>query len=89
MVSFKKQLLILYILVLFIYGIIYYIIGNNHFSNFNNKHWGVDCLFYSSTIISTCGNATMSPSTACSKIIVISQQIITIIIAGIFIINVN
>jgi len=83
--SIRKSLLLVYICVLIIYSLIYYYLGSRYITIRDDSY--VDSLYFSSTIMSTVGFGDIVPvsDSDIGKLVVISHQLITIIIAGILI----
>lgn len=84
-ISIRKNLLKLYIFTIIFYSLIYYNMGKKHIQS-NGTY--VDSLYFSTTIMATVGFGDIVPISNIGKLIVMSQQLITIIYAGVLITSV-
>ena len=65
-----------------VYAIIYYGLSRSHTEHFNGlgkRSTFIDCLYFSTTTRSTSGYGDITPKSNLCKIVVMSQQLITII----------
>jgi voltage-gated potassium channel len=80
----KLQLLIAVIIIFFIYGCIYSVLGENHLNNYVSV---IDGFYFSMTTLSTTGYGDITPKTAIAKIIIMTQQFLTIMIMSILLLQ--
>ena len=80
----KIELLIIIIIIFFMYGGIYSFLGANHLNNYISF---VDGFYFSMTTISTTGYGDITPKTTLAKIIVMSQQFLTLLILSILLLE--
>jgi hypothetical protein len=80
--SIKKMLLISYLVSIVFYSFVYYLLGKNHIRTGGRY---INCLYFSTTIMSTVGFGDITPQTDLGKCVVMSQQLLTIMMAGILI----
>lgn len=78
----KIKLFIGMIVCLFIYGIIYSVLGNAHLNNFTSY---IDGFYFSMTTLSTVGFGDITPKTSLAKIIIMSQLFIQMMLFAILI----
>lgn len=76
----RKPVMCAYFIAIFLYALVYYYMGYENFTGMKKKSY-IDCLYFSSTTMSTCGYGDILPVTNKSKWLVISQQLITILFA--------
>ena len=65
-----------YVLIILVFSIIYYIIGSHNFNYKHyhlNKHYFLDCVYFSTVTNSAVGYGDITPKTKLAKIIVIIQ----------------
>ena len=80
----KLQLLIAVIIIFFIYGGIYSLLGETHFNNYVSF---IDGFYFSMTTLSTTGYGDITPKTTIAKIIIMTQQFLTIMIMSILLLQ--
>ena len=84
-VDIKYNILKTYLTVLIFYSMIYYYMGETHFRLRDGSI--VDSVYFSTTIMSTVGFGDIIPISDVGKMIVITHQITTIILAGALVLN--
>jgi len=85
MISIKLGLFITYVCVIFLYACMYYYLGTDHIQL--KDHTFINSLYFATTIMSTVGFGDIVPISNEGKIVVMTQQFSTIVIAGLFISN--
>jgi hypothetical protein len=82
MKNIKIKLLIIYIFIIFFYSFIYDCLKYEHFTGIETF---LDSIYLSSGIMATVGSVNIVPVTQTAKLIITSQQILTIIVASILV----
>lgn len=76
----------MYFIMILLFAIIYLYIGPDHLMNVEKDSF-TDSLYFASTVMSTAGLGDIYPKTRTARIIVTIQELMTIVLAGVIIID--